>query len=163
MVATVSLPSGSHPEDVTYDAAKGEIFVSNEYTNSVSVISDSTNTIVGSISVGSLAYGIACDPVKSLVFVTNAYSNTVSIISALVAPSLASSPPAVDQGQTSTLTATMTTGAGPYIYQWFEKSPTGNYVAVGSNSATFNFATTGSTAQGNWASWFKQPTTQAQQ
>ena len=77
---------------------------------------------------------------------------TVTVYSALVAPTASASKSAVDQGQTSSLTSTsISTGASPYTYQWFEKAPSGSYVTVGSNSASFSFATAGSTATGSWS------------
>ena len=77
---------------------------------------------------------------------------TVTVNSALVAPTVTPTPGTVDQGQTSSLTSTaVTTGTSPYTYQWFEKAPGGSYVTVGSNSGSFSFATSGSTATGSWS------------
>ena len=77
---------------------------------------------------------------------------TVTVNSALVAPTVTPTPGTVDQGQTSSLTSTaVTTGTSPYTYQWFEEAPGGSYVTVGSNSASFSFVTSGSTATGSWS------------
>jgi len=46
----------------------------------VSVISDTTNRAVGSVSVGSEPQGVAYDPANGEVFVTNVVSNNVSVI-----------------------------------------------------------------------------------
>ena len=46
---------GSDPDGVAYDSAKGEIFVANGGSGTVSVISDSTNAVLatgGTVSVG---------------------------------------------------------------------------------------------------------------
>ena len=86
--------------------------------------------------------------------VTSPASNAVSVTvnSALVAPTVTPTPGTVDQGQTSSLTSTtVSTGTSPYTYQWFEKAPGGSYVTVGSNSGSFSFATSGSTATGSWS------------
>jgi hypothetical protein len=42
VVGTITV--GTEPTGVAYDSGKGEIFVTNEASSSVSVISDSTNT-----------------------------------------------------------------------------------------------------------------------
>ena len=77
---------------------------------------------------------------------------SVTVNSALVAPTVTPTPGTVDQGQTSSLTSTaVSTGTSPYTYQWFEKAPGGSYVTVGSNSGSFSFATSGSTATGSWS------------
>ena len=69
------------PVQVAYDSGKGEVFVSNYGSNTVSVISDSTNKVVATIEVGSGPAGSAYDPAKGEVFVSNFGSNTVSVIS----------------------------------------------------------------------------------
>ena len=79
VVATV--PVGSLPEGVAYDSAKGEVFVANDDSATVSVISDSTNAVVATVPVGSIPEGLAYDSGKGEVFVTNLGSNTVSVIS----------------------------------------------------------------------------------
>jgi|GEM_PF-1239745 len=76
---------------------------------------------------------------------------TVTVNSKLVAPTLTATPTTVDQGQTSSLTSsTVSTGTSPYTYQWLEEAPSGSYVDVGTNSASFSFVTTTSTATGTW-------------
>ena len=82
----------------------------------------------------------------------NTTAASVTVDSALVAPTASAGSSAVDQGQTSVLTsAAVSSGTGPYTYQWLEKAPGGAYVDVGSNSRSFNFNTTGSTATGVWS------------
>ncbi len=41
---TATIPVGTNPEGVAYDSGKGEIFVANSDSNSISVLSDSSNT-----------------------------------------------------------------------------------------------------------------------
>ena len=51
VVATVKV--GVEPYGVAYDASKAEVFVVNDASYSVSVISDSTNQVIANVSVGS--------------------------------------------------------------------------------------------------------------
>ena len=87
--------------------------------------------------------------------VTSPSSNqvTVTVNSALVAPTVTPTPGTVDQGQTSSLTSTaVTTGTSPYTYQWLEKPPgAGSYMDIGTNSSSYAFVTSGSTATGTWS------------
>ncbi|AIH39905.1 hypothetical protein IQ42_14540 [Mycobacterium tuberculosis] len=56
----------------------GLVFVTN-FDNTVSVIDPNTNTVTGSIPVGTGAYGVAVNPGGNI-YVTNQGSNTVSVI-----------------------------------------------------------------------------------
>jgi hypothetical protein len=118
-----------------------------------SAVGTNSNSYVFSQSAGS--YTVSCKVTDSAPTpVTSPTSNVVSITvnSALAAPTVTPALGIVDQGQTSSLTSSVvTTGSSPYAYQWFEKAPSGNYVTVGSDSASFNFATSSSTATGTWA------------
>jgi hypothetical protein len=77
---------------------------------------------------------------------------TVTVNSALVAPTVTATPTTVNQGQTSSLTSTaVTTGTSPYTYQWLQQAPGGSYVDVGTNSASYSFVTSSSTAPGVWS------------
>jgi len=49
---TATIPVRNAPKGIVYDSGKGEIFVSNGQDNTVSVISDSTNTVIATIPVG---------------------------------------------------------------------------------------------------------------
>ena len=66
---------------VAYDPGKNAIFVANYNSNSISVISDSTNTVVATITVENQPQAIAYDSGKGEIFVTHSESNTVSVIS----------------------------------------------------------------------------------
>jgi YVTN family beta-propeller protein len=57
VIATI--PVGRAPMGAAYDSAKGKIFVANGQDNTISVISDSTNTVVATIPVGAYPYGVA--------------------------------------------------------------------------------------------------------
>ena len=70
----------------------------------------------------------------------------------LLAPTISVSKVTVDQGQSVSLTSSPTiNGTSPYTYQWFEKAPGGSYIAVGSDSADFNFATSSTSPIGSWS------------
>jgi YVTN family beta-propeller protein len=68
---------------VAYDSGKGEIFVANYASNTVSVISDIYNFVVTNVSVGSEPLCVAYDSGKGEIFVSNFNSNpgTVMVIS----------------------------------------------------------------------------------
>lgn len=82
-VATV--PVGSQPTGIAYDAARGEVFVTNEgvspsWAGNVSVINDTNDTVVATIPVGSYPVGAAYDRSKGEVFVSNDDTSNVSVI-----------------------------------------------------------------------------------
>lgn len=79
LVATVGVGQG--PISAAYDPVKGRVFVVNSVDETVFVVSDATNSVVGGIDVRSSASGIAYDPAKGELFVTNFNDNTVSIVS----------------------------------------------------------------------------------
>ena len=92
-----SVPVGSGPEWVAYDSGKGEVFVPNNGDGTVSVISDSTDTVVATVTVGQYPVGIAYDASMGEIFVTNSGANSVSIIS----------------DSTNQVVATIPVGSGP--------------------------------------------------
>lgn len=69
---------GIFPREMAYDSGKGEIFVANSGPG-ISVISDSTNTVVATIN-GVTASGLVYDSSKGEIFAANGY-NGVSVIS----------------------------------------------------------------------------------
>jgi YVTN family beta-propeller protein len=88
-----------------YDSGMGEVFVTNSGSNNVSVVSDSSNSVVAKVNVGSGPGSLAYDSAKGEVFVANYRAGTISVISD-------SSNKVVD-----TMTLPMTTyasGAGPF-------------------------------------------------
>jgi len=67
----------------------------------------------------------------------------------LFAPELTATPNPVSQNQASTLASSpVTTGTPPYTYQWFQKTPGGEYTQVGTSSPSYTFP--GSTTTGDW-------------
>jgi len=77
VVGTVTV--GWLPVSVAYDSGKGEIFATNNDYGTVSVISDSNNTVVATIPVGDNPGGLAYDPAKGEIFESDL--NLVYIIS----------------------------------------------------------------------------------
>jgi YVTN family beta-propeller protein len=80
----VTIGVGSSPQGIAYDSGKGEVFVANSGSDTVSVISDTSDTVVANISVGAGASpaGLAYDPAKGEVFVVDGEgSPTVTVIS----------------------------------------------------------------------------------
>ncbi len=71
---TATIKVGNEPESLAYDSAKGEIFVANAFSSSVSVISDNTNTVVATISLPTSPSGIVYDSGKGEIFAAN-YQN----------------------------------------------------------------------------------------
>ena len=55
-------------------------YISNQYSNSVSVIDTANNTVVATVPVGNGPLGVAVNPAGTRAYVANAYSNTVSVI-----------------------------------------------------------------------------------
>jgi YVTN family beta-propeller protein len=73
------------------------VYVADQFTNTVSVISTAANMTPPPIPVGSVPFGVAVTPDGSKVYVTNFSSNTVSVISTA----------------TNTVIATIAVGSGP--------------------------------------------------
>jgi YVTN family beta-propeller protein len=79
-----SIHIGKAADCLAYDSGKGEIFVTDD-SSSVSVISDSTNTVVATIAQLTNPCGVAYDSGKGEVFVicTGAYSGTPSTVAVI--------------------------------------------------------------------------------
>jgi len=84
---TRTIPVGSQPFGV---AASGTLlYVANNGGSTVSVIDSATNTVTGSISVGSGPGEIAADPAAGRAYVANFNSNTVSVVDTSVGATIA--------------------------------------------------------------------------
>jgi YVTN family beta-propeller protein len=79
-----TIPIGAQLWGITYDRANGEIFAADDYPgNNVSVINDTNNSVVATISLGQIyAGGLAYDNRSGEVFVANQFGNHVLVISA---------------------------------------------------------------------------------
>jgi YVTN family beta-propeller protein len=67
--------------EVAYDSGKGEIFATNGNGANVSVINDTTDTIIANVTTGGNPNGVAYDSGKGEIFVANYGTNNVSVIS----------------------------------------------------------------------------------
>jgi YVTN family beta-propeller protein len=65
---------------VAYDAAKGEVFVTNHESSNISVISDRNDTVVATLPVATSPEGAAYDAAKGEVFVASDGTDNVSVI-----------------------------------------------------------------------------------
>jgi YVTN family beta-propeller protein len=87
LVATAAIGAGPNvcngpgEANIAYDAGLGEMFVAAELSNNVSVINDSTNSVVATIPVGSSPCAVVYDPLSGDLFVANQASDNVSVIS----------------------------------------------------------------------------------
>lgn len=79
----ITIGAGSYPRALGYDSEKNEVFVANEYSDNVSVISDSSDKIVATVSVENSPVSAAYDSDKGEVFVADSGSSDVSVISDL--------------------------------------------------------------------------------
>ncbi|MBE5729497.1 YncE family protein [Candidatus Parvarchaeota archaeon] len=119
---------GSVPLGVAIAPNGQYAYVVNGGSNSVSVISTSSNSVVSTITVGSGPVGVAITPNGQYAYVTNQYSNTVSVIST----------------SSNSVVSTITVGAQPigvaiapngqyaYVTNWY--SNTVSVISTSSNS-----------------------------
>ncbi len=96
----------------------GQIFVANTVDGTVSVISDSTNAVVSTVTVGNGAFGVAYDPGKNEIFVTNAGDSTVSVISEFVCYGKPNFVPLSNLNCASSPTPTYLSSAVRRSFQW---------------------------------------------
>ena len=76
-----TIPVGQNPGGIAADTASHTVYVSNQNSNTVSVISEATDKVYGTINVGAGPQGLAVDPNSGTVYVTNYAAGTVSVIS----------------------------------------------------------------------------------
>jgi YVTN family beta-propeller protein len=89
---TATIAVGAFPWEVAADPTTGLVYVTNENSNTVSVISEATDTVTHTIPVGSEPQGIAVDSTTDTIYVTNFAADSLSVIN----------------GATSTVTHTVT-------------------------------------------------------
>ena len=119
------------------------VYVTNEGSDTVSVISTATNTVTATVTVGSGPNGVAVTPNGAYAYITNGGSDTVSVIST-PSPSVSVLPSSwtMDVGQSTMFTAIPSGGSGAYSsYQWY----VGGIAQGGQISSTFSYdpSTTG--------------------
>lgn len=111
---------GTDPYSVAINPSGTLAYVSNNQSNSVSVINLATNTVINTIAVGSNPVSLILNPSGSLLYVANYGSNTIDVINTA----------------TNTVSSTINTGQGP-DYIAFNPSNTFAYV---SNSKSNNIS-----------------------
>lgn len=77
VVATVAV--GAHPDGVAVSTT-GKVYVANTDSNSVSVISATTFSVIKTIAVGGWPTGAVVNTATNAIYVANAYDHTVSVI-----------------------------------------------------------------------------------
>jgi YVTN family beta-propeller protein len=70
----------SYPIGVGVNPVTKKIYVTNEFSNTVSVIDGTSDKVSDTIELGSFPYGVAINPFNDRVYVTNRGSNTVTVI-----------------------------------------------------------------------------------
>ena len=116
----VSTANGLYPFWLAYDSVDNTIYVANYGSNTVSVISGSTDKVTGTVDVGSRPGGVAYDSASNAIYVANPGSNNVSVIS----------------GSTSKVTGTVDVGSYP-IGVAYDSADNTIYVAnVNSNNVS---------------------------
>jgi YVTN family beta-propeller protein len=70
----------TYPVGLAVNPVIKKIYAANELSNSLSVISSTSNNVEKTLSVGDFPYGVGVNPFDSRVYVTNRGSNTVSVI-----------------------------------------------------------------------------------
>ena len=69
---------GNNPDGIAYDASKGELFVANsDEIGTVSVISDTANSVVATVPVGGYPTHVAYDPSRGELYVASAGDGAV--------------------------------------------------------------------------------------
>ncbi len=70
--------NGLNPEALVYDSGRGELFVANTMSNSVSVVNGTTGRIVGTVAVGPEPASLAYDASRGTIYVANGSYASVS-------------------------------------------------------------------------------------
>ena len=76
----VGIKVGKFPNSIAIDPGTKKVYVTNSYSNTVSVIDGKTGTVGKTIPVGNHPTDIAIDPDTKKVYVTNSDSNITSVI-----------------------------------------------------------------------------------
>jgi YVTN family beta-propeller protein len=81
VVATVPLANGSRPVGVASDTSNGDAYVTEAGSDSLIVISGSSQKVIQTVTVGSNPSGVVFDPMYSRIFVANFYGDDIKVIS----------------------------------------------------------------------------------
>jgi YVTN family beta-propeller protein len=79
-IITSGIQVDSYPVGIAVNPNTGKIYVANEFSNTVSVIDETTDKIQATVKVDSFPYGIDVNPLTNRVYVANRGSNTMSVI-----------------------------------------------------------------------------------
>lgn len=84
-VADVPVPYSQHSllnvQSMLTDPGAGRLYTANANAGNVSVLSDATDTVVGSVGVGGAPYGLALDPATGTIFVSDYGAGNVTAFS----------------------------------------------------------------------------------
>jgi YVTN family beta-propeller protein len=75
------VPVGGSPSEIAYDPAQGQIFVANSYSDNVSVIADSNDSVIATLALGATPYGIVFDSGLDEVFVATG-GDSITVLNA---------------------------------------------------------------------------------
>ncbi|MGB7124963.1 MAG: hypothetical protein WBE40_08955 [Thermoplasmata archaeon] len=81
-VAAPAIPVGESPNSAVYEGANGNVYVTDNRSDSVSVINASTDSVVATVPVGGAPEGVAYDGEDGDLYVANTATDNVSVISA---------------------------------------------------------------------------------
>jgi YVTN family beta-propeller protein len=85
IVARVAV-AGGFSNAAAFDAATGDVFVTNSWGDNVSVIDGNTNRLIENLTVGEYPAGVAYDSRTGEIYVANEFSDTLSYIVATAPP-----------------------------------------------------------------------------
>lgn len=74
-IAANNFPLGIAVNDIT-----NMVYVTNPFSNILSIINGNTDNLEGSVHVGTLPYGVDVDPFINRIYVANKFSNSLSVI-----------------------------------------------------------------------------------
>jgi YVTN family beta-propeller protein len=80
IAVTATIPVGSGPGGVAADRKTKTIYVANDFSSTVSVISGRTNTVTATVPVGDGPQGVAAVPKTHTGYVANNGEGTVSVL-----------------------------------------------------------------------------------
>ena len=80
ITVTATIPVVSFPLGVAADRKTNTIYVANDASDTVSVISGRTNTVTATVPVGSLPFSVAVNAKTNTIYVANEGDSTVSVL-----------------------------------------------------------------------------------
>ena len=109
VVATI--PVGAGPARVAANPTTNRIYVTNQFSNNVSVIDGASNAVIGTVAVGTNPIGVDVNPVTNRIYVANfSTSSSISVIDGASNTVIATIP--VAAGQPALVAINRTTNRG---------------------------------------------------